>query len=536
MEGNVSVRVRELLERPYFQTAEIIASETALDRPVTWIHIMEVTKVGHLLNGDELILTTGIGWQDEEEVGLAFLHQLIDIHAAGLCIELGVYTVNLSNRMIELARQADFPLILFHKEVKYVDITRDLHTFFINHHHQMIASLDLLTTQFNQILLNGKGLAPILRLLQEKTKKTIALLPIDGSPVIVPSISDELKQSKILEWQKMRNSITQKKKRTFSFRPIYLLNQTFAELMIIGDTELNKFDILALDRAATAVAQELMRTMYIKEHRHYRDNLWVKEWIDGNLKEHEIIDYIKMLGHTLTTNNLVVCVCEIDHKTLRAPEFETNFIQRMILARSLFERSNITLIPTMVHQQLILVLMNLKDQSSWKEPLKKIIAKLQKTDKNNGTNYFNGLKGIGPFIHNLMHIQQSFELACETVDIQKTIGQLENPFHSELHVYRLLSTIEKSSGLQSFIDDYLGVLIAYDKNKSTQLIKTLKTYYHYSCSKQDTAKNLYIVRQTLYHRLTKISELLGSDYTHPEKRLMLELAIYAYEYVHGNID
>ena len=536
MKGNHPIKIREILKRPYFRQAEVIASEAALERPVKWIHIMEVTNVGHLLNGDELILTTGIGWQNDEELGLTFLNQLVDSRAAGLCIEIGAYTKKPSERMIQLAQQANFPLILFHEEVKYVDITRDLHTFFIHHHHQMIASLDLLTNEFNQLLLSGKGLTPLFRLLHEKTKKTIVYIPYDGTAIITPNVSEQKFLAQIEHWKQLKTQLASNNKiKTFAFRPISLLNQTFADLMMIGTEELNEFDILALDRCTTAVAQELLRTMYIKEHRHFQDHLWVKNWLDGNLKESEVIENIALLGHKLIHTRLVVCVFEINHNTLRTPEFETNFIQRMIVARSLFKRLNITLIPTMSHHQLIFILANLEDRTSWMEPVKRVMVKLQKTDKINNTNYFTGLKGFGPVVDQLMQIGQSYELACETVDIQKTLGSLDSPFYTELHIYRLLSQIEKSTGLQTFISDYLGTLITYDKEKNSQLLKTLKVYLHHSCSKQETATHLYIVRQTLYHRLLKISELLGEDFTKSEKRLMLEFAIYAYEYVHGPI-
>lgn len=46
--------------------------------------------------------------------------------------------------------------------------------------------------------------------------------------------------------------------------------------------------------------------------------------------------------------------------------------------------------------------------------------------------------------------------------------------------------------------------------------------------KKDTAERLFIVRQTLYHRLEKIEQLLGSDFMQTEKRLALELILFSY--------
>ncbi|SDN01899.1 PucR C-terminal helix-turn-helix domain-containing protein [Paenibacillus sp. yr247] len=95
--------------------------------------------------------------------------------------------------------------------------------------------------------------------------------------------------------------------------------------------------------------------------------------------------------------------------------------------------------------------------------------------------------------------------------------------------------MKQTGSLESFFDENIGSLLSYDREKSGQLLKTLKIYLAQSGSKQETAKELFIVRQTLYHRLDKISVLLGDDYMHPHKRIAIELALHGYEYMHGVI-
>lgn len=526
---NAAVRIGDILKNPYFQNAEIIASPKALERMVKWVHIMEVAKVGQLLNGNELILSTGIGWQNEQETSVIFLQQLIEHDAAGLCIELGTYTKHPSEQMKQLALQSDFPLILFHEEVRYIDITRDLHTFFINRHHQMISSLDSLTSQFNRLLLAGKGITPIIKLLQEKTKRQIGFLPSKGKPLFYPSLPAKLQDVKLRAWQRHEQETAKKSKRIAS-RPVVVMNQTFANLIIEADTELSEFDILALDRCATALAQELMRTMYVEERKRYRENVWIQEWLEGTLKEPEIREYLESLKPGIKPRWLTACVFELDRKTIHSPEFESVMIQRLIAARSIFETYGFLLIPTIIHHQFVFILISIHHTDRIVTHLAKPLGKLHRLDKQGGPAFFSGLTGVGMAVQELEQLAKSFEAACETIDIQKTTGPLPNPFYTELHMYRLLSIIEKSGHLPSFIEDYLGPLLKYDHEKNAQLLKTLKVYLQLSGAKQETANSLFIVRQTLYHRLDKIKELLGDDFMNPEKRLMIELALYAYEY------
>src|SRR5699024_11507773 len=74
-------------------------------------------------------------------------------------------------------------------------------------------------------------------------------------------------------------------------------------------------------------------------------------------------------------------------------------------------------------------------------------------------------------------------------------------------------------------------IIKYNKKKETELNKTLQIYFKNLGAINETAKELYIVRQTLYHRLNRIKSLLKDDFTHPQNRLMIEFSIYALKYV-----
>ncbi len=85
-----------------------------------------MTRINELLKGNELILSTGVGWGEDSQSCLSFLQQLISCKASGLCIELGTYTSKIPQIVIDKANECDFPIILFHEEVPFVEITQDV--------------------------------------------------------------------------------------------------------------------------------------------------------------------------------------------------------------------------------------------------------------------------------------------------------------------------------------------------------------------------------------------------------------------------
>ncbi|WP_261808076.1 CdaR family transcriptional regulator [Paenibacillus sp. N3.4] len=206
-----------------------------------------------------------------------------------------------------------------------------------------------------------------------------------------------------------------------------------------------------------------------------------------------------------------------------------------MVARAIFEGENFHLMPTILQDQIVFILLDQLPASPMQERISRAISRLQKTEQQQGNPLFSSLFGIGKAIHDPALLQDSYETAKETIQIQKDTGMLAKPFYQELHVHKVITQMKKTGFLPSFIEEYLGALLRYDREKNAHLVKTLKTYLALCGSKQDTAKELFVVRQTLYHRLDKISALLGDDYMHPQKRLAIELAIYGYEYLHGAI-
>jgi purine catabolism regulator len=531
----LQLTVKDILQRPLFQKAETLASEEALNRTVRWVHIMEVTQVSNLLNGNELILSTGIGWHDDEEISVSFLQQLIDCGASGLCIELGTYTKRPFEKMKELALRENFPLIFFHEEVRYIDITQDLHAYFINQHHKMVSELESLSTQLNQLLLSGKGMLPLLKQLQQTTQAQVAFFPLNAEAQFVPPLPKHKADAFYEKWIYGEMFDTAEIKSRLAHRPILALDHLFADLLLQAHHELSEFQILALDRCATAIAQEMMRTKYIEEKRRYKEDLWVIDWLGDKHSQKEINTYLSSLKASLKQSRVIACVFDVDAQLAQMKDWEALLIQKNMVARAIFEAEGLYMLTTLLKEQIVFVLLDQMNAANAKERMMRAIQRLQKTEEHQELSLFSSYLGVGKEMTVMTEVKESYETARETILIQKDIGVLKAPFYSDLHMHKIISSLKKTGVLPSLIEEYIRPLLTYDQEKNGHLLKTLKVYLALSGNKQDTAKELFVVRQTLYHRLDKIATLLGDDFMHSEKRLAIELALRSYEYLHGAI-
>ncbi len=109
---------------------ELVTGETGLTRLVRWAHVVAGREAVALLDGGELVLTTGAGWPQETDdpTGLAALVEtLVAASPAAIVFELGTRFDSTPEALIAACAQHGIPLIVLHRQVRFVQITQRVH-------------------------------------------------------------------------------------------------------------------------------------------------------------------------------------------------------------------------------------------------------------------------------------------------------------------------------------------------------------------------------------------------------------------------
>lgn len=136
--------------------------------------------------------------------------------------------------------------------------------------------------------------------------------------------------------------------------------------------------------------------------------------------------------------------------------------------------------------------------------------------------------GIGTRLLDFKNVILSYKRARAAVSMAV---QFDYPFMSfdEMGVYQILFSIEDTQILENMYHQLLDPLINYDQKHNGELEKTLYYYLIYDGNQQLMAKNLYMHRNTISYRLTKIKELIQCDLLSFEEKLPYMLAYYIKE-------
>jgi hypothetical protein len=123
--------LREVLDLDVLRRGSplVVAGAARLDVPVRWVHAAELTDIGRLLRGGELVLSTGIALPEPAAELADYVDSLAKVRVAGLVVELGRrYATALPPALVAAAEARCVPLIELRHEVAFIEITEAVHT------------------------------------------------------------------------------------------------------------------------------------------------------------------------------------------------------------------------------------------------------------------------------------------------------------------------------------------------------------------------------------------------------------------------
>ena len=123
--------VREILALPVLRAGDPVLvcgadRPDVLDRPVRWVHVSDLPDLSNLLEGGEMVLTTGQALTDEGHRD-DYLPQLARAGAVALVVELGTHVDEVPPSVVAAGTHLDLPVVALRRPVRFVEVTEEVH-------------------------------------------------------------------------------------------------------------------------------------------------------------------------------------------------------------------------------------------------------------------------------------------------------------------------------------------------------------------------------------------------------------------------
>src|SRR5215216_1963645 len=261
----------EVLELPVVRRAlpEVITAAGALDREVRWAHVIEVADPSDLLKGGELVLTTGIGAGARERDQTRWIAALIEQGAAAFAVELGsTWRERIPDPVVRACADAGVPLVAFRRAVRFIEITEAVHSAVLNRQFELLRRGEEIHRRFTQLILNGRGVPEILAELAQAVGRPVVLEDAAGELVYYvsqpPRAGDDVT---LAAWTDLHRAEARGEAPAGAeIVEVRLMDSSWGRLMALAiDAPLDDFDRVAVERAALAVAIDLLGQQH-EEH------------------------------------------------------------------------------------------------------------------------------------------------------------------------------------------------------------------------------------------------------------------------------
>ncbi len=172
--------VRELLQG---LDVRLLTGEAAVDLPVRWVHISELQNPTPWLSGGELLLSTGM-LLDSDEQQREFVARLSDHQLAGLGFGVGFRHQQVPPALLQAAAERDFPVFEVPYEVPFIAVTEAAFTKLVNEQYAVLRRAIAAHERLERIVLSERGLEALAGTLSTLIGAAVLVFDARGEPLV----------------------------------------------------------------------------------------------------------------------------------------------------------------------------------------------------------------------------------------------------------------------------------------------------------------------------------------------------------------
>ena len=521
----------EVLELPVVRRAlpEVIAAADALDCELRWAHVIEMADPSDLLKGGELVLTTGIGAGTRERDQTRWIGSLIEQGAAAVAVELGsTWREHVPDPVVRACADADVPLVAFRRHVRFIDITEAVHSAVLNSQFELLRRGEEIHRRFTELILHGRGVPEILAELASAVGSPVVLE--DAGHELVYYVSGRVGDDVALSaWADVHRSEDRGEAPEGALLvDVRLMDSSWGRLIVLAiDEPLDDFDRVATERAALAVAIDLLGQQHEEHLRARSRGAFLSDLADGRVEEGDARRRADALGLNPQPPRgvlLPVAASWRGPRSRRGEELSWTRLSGELRAALSSTGLGVLLGPRDVD---LLVLLALGGRS-YDEALAEHVAGLfHGVLERRGAGVEVAALAIGAPAESWTAAGQGLRRVRRSAGAATALPPRRWYDARRPGVTDLLHDLRDAPELDAFVDEQLGPLLEGGSARQRALLETLEAYLAAGGRKAQAARALHLERQSLYLRLRRIEEVLGVSLDDEDAVLGLHLAVRA---------
>ena len=543
---------------------QVLAGQGGLAARVRWVHVLELADAAHLLQGGELVLTTGIALPADPVLLARYATDLATAGVSALAVELGRrYVGELPAALVRAAAGSGLTLIAFEREVPFVEITEAVHAQIIDAQLEELRASERLHEVFTELSVVGASPDEIVRQAAMLAGRPVILADLShrvlacetGSADPARLLAGFARRSRAVGPDGQAGRTAYDEASGWLYTPVGARGEDWGRVILVCDGPPSATDTVLIERAATTLALGRL----LARHAESLDRQAHRTLITGIINQAhadpaEAAVRARALGVPVDGRRLIAVVLKLGDRDPggRGPgepagpgSGRLGMLGLSAHARVL-DVADITAaacraerIPSLVgtlDDARAGAMLSLSPRADSDRVLTQLATRIFERA---GTPPDELVIGVGATAGSIRDVRRSFleasqvaDVAAERRDGRGTGSREDRPLFyrlPDLGLRGLVHLLRDDPRLQTFVERELGALLACEPD--TGLLEVLAAYLTAGGNKAAAAKSSHLARPTFYERLGRIERILGTDLSSAESRTSLHVALLALEAV-----
>src|SRR4051812_4724851 len=492
---------------------ELAAGQSASATPVRWVHITELPDPTPWLSGGELLLTTGLQLENDEDLR-RFVRRLEKHGLAGLGFGTGFRHDGLPESLLDEATKLGFPLFEVPYDVPFIALTERAMARLVNEQYEVLQRGIAIHKRLERIVLEGGGLDALVQAVAEA---------IGGAAVVLGSRGEQLASGKTFRdfpEAALAATVAAVKRRqppvTFAPEHPELGGRALA-LPVAGGEQawlvavrdggpLGAFERLLLQQAVTVVALQLMRQRIVRDTERRLAGDVFAEALTGRLEQSDLETRLAPFG--IESEAFVMVFGGLAEPPGREEALERALADAGAAGRLVASRGPL---------------------------LCAVVSGVAEPDPIELTRQARAALG-GPRaavsrpapVEQMRRAFHEARCALEAASIANGHAP-EVASYRDLGAFQLILSLQDDDALRLYCDSLLGPLENGGGEYGDELVRSLEAFIEQNGQWERAARELYCHRHTLRYRIRRIEELTGRDLSRARDRIEFWLALRARE-------
>ncbi len=543
------ISVEDMLGLEVMENCNMIAGFKGVKNTIARVNIMADPDIFDWVQEGEFLLTTAYFFEkDNVEAQKKLIRNASDKKMAGIGIKVSPYLEALSEEVLNLAEELNFPLIDIHYSIPLSDIMMAIFKEIFNKQASLLERIEKVHERFMEVMLEGKGIGEVTQVIHENIKNPVILnLKFSNQRFSqLKGIDDNTKDELLQDMKRFYDSNDGRSKLKRLDEDKVLVKEKFVKRMVMPivlkdnvyghiftwstTTPLGGFDLSIIESASTTIALAVLQELSIKEVEiRYRSEFF-EDLISVDIKrKKKALDRAHFFN--LKPNDYYVIEVMSFKLKFEEEEDDEYFFEYLkdyanttvMIAEDIMNYLGLKgIVSTKLNG--IQILLGFEEPFSINSRLEGFNQRLYEALEEKFKNMEIRI-GVGRIYKGLEKVNKSFSDALKTIRTGKVLTNKEVVTFNELGIFKILCQDFLTDELEDFYNTTLKPLVDYDEKKSTELVKTLEAYYKFNGNLTRMSEHLYTHYNTILYRINRIKEITKMELDDPNDRLNLEIAL-----------